>query len=215
MLAIYRFKRMDEHRSGRELVAMRKIAVFDFDDTLVHGDSLWPFLLKLVGAPRVVWAMGWALVLTKTPAMESGFDRRGMVKANFLRALLAGRSLSSLQESLAALKSWPRWRQDIVAKLHEHKAAGCHIVIASGGLDIYLPVLLKDIPYDALICTRMVVEDGVLTGAMADGNCVRAEKARRIADYLAAHGSFTESWGYGNAPHDEPMLALLQHKTII
>jgi phosphatidylglycerophosphatase C len=198
-----------------EPLVMRKIAVFDFDDTLVHGDSLWPFLLKLAGTVRVVWAMGWALATTKTPEAESGFDRRGMVKANFLRALLAGRSLASLQESLAALQSWSQWRQDIVAKLHEHKAAGCHIVIASGGLDIYLPTLLQGLPYDTLICTRMVVEDGVLTGAMAGGNCVRAEKARRIADYLAAHGPFMESWGYGNAPHDEPMLALLQHKTII
>lgn len=190
-----------------------KIAIFDFDGTLVQGDSLWPFLVELAGYGRVVMAMGMAL--TRTPQQESGFDRRGIVKQNFLRPLLAGCEVSALADVLARLKHWPRWKQDVLGKLHQHKADGCHIVIASGGLDLYLPTLLKDIPYDRLICTEMTIQDNVLTGEMANGNCVRAEKARRIAAYLAENGPFTESWGYGNAPHDLPMLDLLDHRIVV
>jgi len=193
----------------------RKIAVFDFDDTLVEGDSLWPFLVKIAGYRRVVWAMGMALLFTKTPAPESGFDRRGAVKLAFLRRLLVGHRVEALAETFAALKQWPRWKKEVLSKLHQHKAEGCHIVIASGGLDLYLPILLQDIPYDALICTQMETRDGKLTGDMVGGNCVRIEKARRVAEYLAKHGPFTESWGYGNAPHDLPMLELLEQKIVV
>ncbi|NTU76734.1 MAG: haloacid dehalogenase-like hydrolase, partial [Alphaproteobacteria bacterium] len=81
--------------------------------------------------------------------------------------------------------------------------------------DVYLSALLEKVPYDALICTRLQAKDDVLTGLMESGNCVRQRKAELVAAYLAAHGPFAESWGYGNLPHDLPMLALVQHKIIV
>ena len=30
----------------------RKLAVFDFDHTLIEGESLWQFMIYVAGAPR-------------------------------------------------------------------------------------------------------------------------------------------------------------------
>jgi phosphatidylglycerophosphatase C len=192
------------------------IAVFDFDDTLVVGDSLWPFLTRVAGGtPRALLALAKGMLHHTSGQPVAELDQRGRLKQALLRHTLAGRSLPSLAPALAAMAHWPRWKQPILDRLHQHKAEGCHILIASGGLALYLPTLLHTIPYDGLLCTEMAVRDDQLTGLMQTGNCVRAEKARRVAAYLAAHGPFTTSWGYGNAPHDLPMLELLTHRMVV
>ncbi|MDD3371960.1 MAG: haloacid dehalogenase-like hydrolase, partial [Alphaproteobacteria bacterium] len=68
---------------------------------------------------------------------------------------------------------------------------------------------------DALICTDIGVENGVITGDMIHGNCVRLKKAERVEAWLAEHGPFDESFGYGNYPHDVPMLNLVKHRIIV
>jgi phosphoserine phosphatase len=99
--------------------------------------------------------------------------------------------------------------------LRDHHAQGDKIVIASGGLDLYLPELLQNIPYDALICTQIGTSDDIVTGEMINGNCVRLRKAELVGAWLAANGPFEQSFGYGNYPHDVPMLGLLKHRIIV
>lgn len=194
----------------------RKIAIFDFDGTLVKGDSLWPFLVAVAGWRRAGAAFARALGDAVRPGRKTeDVDRRTLFKRRLLAQILTGRDLASLQPAREAIKAWPRWNEAVVARLRAHKAEGCHILVASGGLDLYLPDLLAGLPVDTLICTQMDVRDGVLTGAMRQGNCVRAEKARRVAAWLTEHGPFEESWGYGNLPHDVPMLELVQRRVII
>jgi phosphoserine phosphatase len=50
---------------------------------------------------------------------------------------------------------------------------------------------------------------------MTKGNCVRLRKAERVAEWLQDNGPFDDTYGYGNAPHDLPMLELLNHKIIV
>ena len=65
------------------------------------------------------------------------------------------------------------------------------------------------------MCTRVEVINGVVSGFMTAGNCVRKRKAEILANYIEKNGPFVESWGYGNYPHDLPMLELLDHRTIV
>jgi phosphoserine phosphatase len=102
-----------------------------------------------------------------------------------------------------------------MAALREHNAAGDVIVIASGGLNLYLPELLIDVPHAALICTDIGMQNNVATGEMINGNCVRLRKAERVSEWLAANGPFGESFGYGNYPHDVPMMNLVKHRIIV
>ena len=190
----------------------RTVAVFDFDNTLVKGDSLWPFLIAVAGRFRCYLALLEAvldLAFVKTD------DPRTFIKEHLLRRLLARRKLADVQSVLKNFAKWPEWLEPTTSTLRMHHAAGHHVVIASGGLDLYLPTLLEDIPYHALICTGMEVKDGVITGAMQTQNCVRTRKAQMVETYLKTQDPFPVSWGYGNYPHDVPMLDLLQHRVVV
>lgn len=196
------------------------IAVFDFDHTLIETDSFWYFLACIAGWPRTIGAflesLGILLVRWARNRHDPVFrDTRTFVKDYLLRRILAGKKKSHLSSAVEKLRQRLRWKDPVRRALMEHHAKGHRIVIASGGLDIYLRELLKDMPHHDLICTRIEVRDDTLTGAMLSGNCVRLRKAELVAEYIAAHGPFAESWGYGNLPHDQPMLDLVKHRIVI
>jgi len=196
----------------------RGIAVFDFDGTLIEGDSLLPFLERLVGRTRTrlsfVRAVRGAVAL-HARRRPLGPDIRTSVKAILLRETLAGVPVAEAEAAAARLPGWIRWKAKVRDALIEHRRAGRHIVVATGALSLYMPRLLDGLPVDALLATDVEAMDGVLTGHMPHGNCVRALKAERVRAYMDAHGPFGESWGYGNRPSDLPMLALMDHRVVI
>ena len=189
----------------------RTIAFFDFDGTLSESDSLWPFLVAVVGTPACLFALLKGSVFYLFPC---GRDRRTVVKEILLSSVLRGKTMRMLAPAIERMKSWPRWMKS-VDDIRRHYAAGHHVVIATGSLNLYIKEMLGDLPYHAILSTEMEIKEGVLTGKMAKGNCVRKRKAERVAEYLLEHGPFVDSWAYGNAPHDLPMMALTNHRVIV
>jgi len=195
--------------------AARRIAFFDFDDTLVKGDSLWPFLLSAAGAWTCLRAALLGGLAWIAASLRKDMDRRTIVKKILLKETLGGRSIEDLHKATAGMRDWAHWKAESMDALRAHAAAGDHIVIATGSLALYIPAMLEGIPYHALIATEMEVENGRLTGRMLpSGNCVRNVKAARVAAYLETFGP-AESWAYGNAPHDLPMMAVTTHGRVI
>ncbi len=194
------------------------LAVFDFDGTLVQGDSLLPFVERVVGRTRarlsLVRALRSAFTLRARGRLTE-MDTRTMAKAILLRETLAGIPAAEARAAADRLVGWVRWKAPIRDALLEHKRAGRHILVATGALGLYMPRLLGDLPVDGLLATDVEEVDGVLTGQMPRGNCVRAVKATRFAAYLKEHGPFGPTWGYGNRPSDLPMLALVDHATVV
>jgi HAD superfamily hydrolase (TIGR01490 family) len=194
------------------------LAVFDFDGTLVEGDSLLPFVERVVGRTRarlsLVRALRTTFVLRARGRMTE-MDARTTVKAVLLRETLAGVPAAEARAAADRLAGWVRWKAPIRDALLEHKRAGRHVVVATGALGLYMPRLLADLPVDGLLATDVEDVDGVLTGHMPHGNCVRAVKATRFAAYVKDHGPFGQTWGYGNRPSDLPMLALVDHATVV
>lgn len=189
----------------------RGAAFFDFDGTLVKGDSLIPYLGYAAGWPKTVAAFGASLVKP-----EDGHpDWRTGVKAALLRRTLAGIPYEQARAAARKLAPLRVWKPLAHKALLKHKADGFTIIVATGALELYIHQLLEELPVDLVLATEMEVKNGVLTGAIQGGNCVRQEKARRVAAYLKTHGPFDVTYGYGNAPHDLAMLALLDHATVI
>ena len=188
------------------------VAVFDFDRTLVRQGSLGMVLHALLGTRRYLSACGAAAAAAvfSPPRLW-----RETYRKTLLRRALSGRKIAEIHA--AAARIFPRldWRPEAMGAYARHRAAGRHILIASGSLSCYLPLLLqlKDLRADGLLATEMAVEDGVLTGALAAPACTGEEKARRVRQWL--DGTDGEIWSYGNLPHDAAMLALSQHPTVI
>lgn len=196
----------------------RGVAIFDFDGTLVQGDSLVPFVERLVGRrkARTAFLLSVQRALRQAARRPGpGFDIRTAVKTGFLARTLKGVPVTRAQDAATALRPWLRWHPPLLDTLRRHADKGDRVVVATGALALYMPALLDGLPVDALLATELECKDGVLTGHLSGGNCVREEKARRVTAYLAEHGPFTATWGYGNRPSDLPFLALMQHPTVV
>jgi len=196
---------------------MRRVAIFDFDDTLVLGDSFFPFLGLVAGKGRTWWALICALsaYALRVARDDKSISLRTFVKGYLLKSLLAGRKREDMRHAAKKLRAWRKDNDPVIKKLREHAARGDTVVVASGGLDLYLPELLSDLPCDVLICTDIGVKDGIVSAEMINGNCVRLRKAERIRKWLEENGPFDESFGYGNYPHDLPMMDLVKHRIIV
>jgi len=194
------------------------VAFFDFDGTLIHGDSLPLFIAEVIGRHRTRLAFADAIRSAGHRHVRGrgpGADFRGSVKSILLKRTLSGLPLAEAAVAAERLARKLRWYQPTLDALHAHRAAGRRVVVATGALDVYMPALLHGLPVDDVLATGMEVVDGRLTGRLATGNCVRFDKAERVGAWLAQNGPVGETWGYGNRPSDLPMLALLNQKIVV
>jgi len=195
------------------------VAIFDFDGTLVAGDSLLPFLERVAGRRRARFALLRAVqeaLWNRGRGRTPGQDPRTAVKEGLLARTLTGVPLDRAREAAADLPRWLRWHPPLLDRLKRHADQGHTVVVATGALSLYMPHLLHGLPVHHLMATELETEDGVLTGRMGTGgNCVREEKARRVADFLHRGGPFGQTYGYGNRPSDLPFLALTAHPTVV
>ncbi|WP_448203665.1 HAD family hydrolase [Azospirillum sp. sgz302134] len=194
------------------------VAFFDFDGTLIHGDSLLMFIGEVIGHRRAKLAFVDALrsgLHRHARGRGPGVDLFGSIKTILLKRTLRGVPVSDALAAAERLAGRIRWHAPLVETLKAHRREGRRVVVATGALEIYMPALLCGLEIDDLLATGLEVVDGTLTGRLSTGNCVRLDKAERVQAWIAANGPVGETWGYGNRPSDLPMLALLDRPTVV
>ena len=104
----------------------------------------------------------------------------------------------------------PVLRPEVMARIAWHKQRGDTVVVVSGGFDVYLSHWCRTHGLE-LICSKLEVADGTLTGRYDGEQCVREEKPRRVReryafdDYDAVHA-------YGDTPEDVALLEIAHHR---
>jgi phosphatidylglycerophosphatase C len=175
------------------------VAVFDFDGTLIAGDSFLPFLTRVAGRRAVVEA------LTRSLITGRGRDN---TKAALIRRLLQDRDYRQISALGAefAVELAGRIRPSMLHTLASHREKRHTVVIVSASLAVYLEPLGNLIGADAVLATRLAVEeDGRLTGELAGANVRGKEKVARLLSHLG-EDEF-EMWAYGDSRGDRELLA--------
>ena len=183
------------------------VAAFDVDGTLTTRDCVTPFLLRAAGRRLVTTMLGHPLALGTALAQR---DRDGLkeLASTALRGI-DGAELEALGASFAE-EVESRWlREDTTARLRRHHELGHTVILASASFEDYLRPLGRRLAVDDIVCTRLQRgADGRLTGRLVGDNCRGAEKARRVAEWLAAADlGDAELWAYGDSPSDRELLA--------
>ena len=192
---------------------MRRVAAFDFDGTLTKADTFVPFVRSVVGLPR----FALAVLLTIPRFVGAAFDdaRRNAAKVAFLGRTLKGkddRSVRELGARYAEQIAATGLRADTVARLLEHRDGGADVVIVSASPALYVDLVGERLGVTAVLATDWEVgPDGRVTGAIVGENCRRAEKVRRLEEWLA--GDDVELWAYGDSKGDTELLARADHPT--
>ena len=191
------------------------LAIFDLDDTLTHGDTLVPWLVAIAGRRRFLAAAaraGWARFRSAPLA-----DRRTVFKEALQIPLLNGVSVERADQAARAVAPRIRWKNVAPRAFDDHLAKGDRVLVATGAARMAAHHFVTHRFGDrfTIIGTELEQRDGRLTGRLDGPNCVREAKAAAVKQWLDAHGPFGEIWGYGNKPHDIPMLALVDHARVI
>lgn len=187
------------------------VAAFDFDGTVVPGDSLLPFVWRVAGRRRFALAAlrhGPRVLL----ATGARIGSRDAAKAAFVSATLRGLPVS---EVVAAGVEFSRWLEarahpEALARIAWHRQRGDELVLISASLLVYLEPLAARLGFHAVLATALEVgRDGLLTGAFEGANVRAAEKVRRLEQWLG--GREVELWAYGDSAGDRELLARADH----
>lgn len=188
-------------------MADRIVAAFDFDGTITRRDSLLPFLRRLVGPRRVYAAL--ARNHADVAAMAVGRADRDALKERVLAEVLAGVDASRAREEgtryAAFLSTRVRMRQQVVAQIDRHRAAGHEIVLVSASPTLYLDPYGAESGFTAVLATELEEEGGRLTGRLLGRNCRADEKVRRLQAWL--EGAEARVYAYGDSAGDRELLA--------
>lgn len=189
----------------------RQVAAFDFDGTLVPGDSLLPFVWRTAGPRRFLLAAvrhGLRILL----ASAVGIGSRDLAKERFLRSTLGGLPLATVRKSAESFAVDLERRVDAAAldRLRWHADQGHELVLVSASLALYLQPLADALGFDEVLATRLVVDAKEhLTGDLDGANVRAEEKVVRLRRWL--DGDPCELWAYGDSAGDRELLALADH----
>jgi phosphatidylglycerophosphatase C len=192
----------------------RVVAAFDFDGTLSRRDTLVPFLVGVAGVARVTRAL--ASDAARIAAMTIGRADRDAAKARLVGRVLAGfphADVAARGHAYAQQVVARNLRPQTVARLRWHQSQGHDVVIVSASLDAYLHDIARHLGVGTVLCTTLEVVDGVVTGALAGGNCRGPEKAARLRAWL--DGEPVTLWAYGDSSGDHDLLAMADHAVYV
>lgn len=188
---------------------MNVIAFFDFDGTVILGDSFYKFLFyKKNGsvAGKIVRALP-VLLQWKTGLIKNG-KAKEKVFSLFFKGMEQQKFAKYCKEF--ADKILPAILNDkAVTKMDWHRQQGHTIVIVSASIENYLQYFATSCQAK-LLGTRVEIIDDKLTGKFNGANCYGVEKVNRIKNVFDI-ATYDEIYVYGDSRGDREMLAIATH----
>lgn len=188
-------------------------AFFDLDGTLVAGYTAATFYGDRLRKGEVSAAEFVRTVVTAFDGEILGGDPTRVADVAF--AALRGISeetFSDLGERLFLQKIAGTIRAEARALVRAHQRMGHTVAVASAATSYQIAPVARDLAIEHLVCTRLEVEDGVLTGRPVGAMLWGRHKAAGVRAFAREHGvSLEESHAYGNGYEDVAFLSGVGH----
>lgn len=187
------------------------LALFDFDGTLTTREMLPDFVYSAVPPARLrigklllaPWVVGYKLGWVSGTNIREKIARvgfRGMREADYIAV---GERFA--REALPSVL-----RPEAMERVAWHKDRGDTVVVVSGAFDVYLSHWCRAHGLE-LICSKLEVVNGVLTGRYDGAQCVGEQKVRRVRERYDP-SAFDAIHAYGDTPEDLALLAIADHR---
>ncbi len=185
----------------------KKIAFFDFDGTLIQGDSLYILLRANHSLPALVWAVLSHSHLVVMVVL--GMYDKEKLKEKLFGALYRGTSYTdfiqhcmSIQPLLVSSEN-----KELTAALQKRITDGYEVAIVTASMSEWVKPWTGKYGNIPVISTVPEVIDGILTGRFASKNCNGIEKKNRILSAYDLSG-YGDVAAYGNSKGDYDMFSL-------
>lgn len=199
-----------------------RIAIYDLDRTVLRKPTFTLFLLWAAWR-EAPWRL---LLLPALAALMIGYALRLYGRDRFKPAairLMLGANISPVRaERLAA--HFAAWRvpRDVppgaAACIARDRAEGYHLLMATAAPEFYAGAIAGALKFDAIVASRHRRDTRGNWLPDLDGpNCYGEEKARRVAEWLAAHaaGGTAHIRAYSDHASDAPTFALANDAWLI
>jgi HAD superfamily hydrolase (TIGR01490 family) len=184
------------------------VAAFDFDGTLTRRDTMFPFLLHILGMTAFV-----RRVFALSPTLAGfglGLIRNDIAKERVFVRCLAGMNMDVLRQKsgLFATNVVPGLlRPEAMQRLRWHKQQGHRCVVISASLELYVRPWAIRAGFDDVLATHLQIhEEGHSTGKLAGANCFGPEKVQRLQALLGDRDGYI-LYAYGDSRGDRELLS--------
>ncbi|MGM0576549.1 MAG: HAD family hydrolase [Myxococcota bacterium] len=187
------------------------LAFFDMDLTLVGANTgkLWvrdAFRRGEVGALTMGRLM-FAALRYRLGLMDPGplMHQAAETLAGTPESALSARCEVFFEEEVR-----PRILRRAVDRLRRHRRRGHRIVLLSASTPYVVGRLGEHLEVEHVLCTRLEVQEGVLTGRLSDRACYGEGKLHAASRFAVERGASLESsWFYTDSIHDLPLLEVV------
>ena len=190
------------------------VAVFDFDGTIISGDSFLPFMRYVVGGWKYYCGMPFLLPWLGSYAFGVIDNRR--IKEKVIGYFLKGkpaRDIRELGESYAESFLHTKEKPKMMAKIDEHVKESHILLLASASLLVYLKPWAEINHFDG-VCGAQLEVDGEerITGRICGNNGFGQEKLDAVTEWLAERNP-DKTYAYGDSQGDKELLDWADVKT--
>ncbi len=186
---------------------MKRLVLFDLDGTLTRSDTLLEFFKYVRGT----WGYytGMILISPYLILYKLKLYPNWKAKEKALSYFLGGCSIEDIR------KEGEEFAQEVVPgllrargmeRLRQHLSEGDTVVLVSASCEEWVRPLADNWGVSA-ICTRLEVNDGIVTGKIEGTNNYGPEKARRILEMFDLD-NYQEVVAYGDSRGDREMFEL-------
>lgn len=191
----------------------RRLAVFDFDGTLIKGDSFISFARFAVGLRAYAVALlrsAKALAKWKLGFIDGG-EAKEVLFGNLYRGMPVEKFYMLGEAFSSRIVKQERVR--IVSRMREFISLGVPVAILTASVPAWIEPWARKNGVTFVIGTEIEVDvDGRLTGRFSTPNCRGEEKVRRLSSAVSDWKS-KEIWAFGDSDGDTALLAVAAHPT--
>lgn len=185
----------------------KHLALFDFDGTLTHRDSLADFIQYSCGLPKTI--VGSIVLSPVLISQKLGLYSNTKAKQRVIAHFFKGFDqihFTHLGDDYATARLPKILRETALKKLNWHKEMKHEVVIVTASIEEWIKPWARKVGV-YLIATRLERKNGYLTGRFETPNCQGEEKVRRIQQVLNLN-TFDFIYAYGDTNGDKQMLEL-------
>lgn len=200
---------------------MQRIAVFDMDNTLVNGSSLY-YLLRDLWKQRFIsvwdvikftkWQLQFQMSRTESPDSTQRITEIAM-------QLLAGKTpqeVSRLVDPAAQKIVEFHLISETLMELNAARNAGYEIWIASASPIEMAAAIGRYLKVDQVVATTPEIQNGFYTGALSRKSCHGPAKFEQVNELLTERGySWTNVTAYSDSENDLPLLSAAAHAVVV
>ncbi|MGA6877856.1 HAD family hydrolase [Acinetobacter sp. AND/436] len=191
----------------------KNLALFDFDGTLYEHDSFTGFIFYSLGKRHILkrglttlpWIIAYYLKLYPAHKM----------RPKLYSAMFKGSDLKTIQPLAQqyADKILKGLEPSLLKQLNQHQQLGHKVILVSATIDLYLEMIAQALSVE-LICSKVEIKNGKLTGKYLTPDCSCLQKKLRILEAVNL-ADYETIYAYGNSEEDAEMLSLATYSYMV